>query len=180
MSAPIYGKKWYERSKEQQAEADEQFKAAVAVARAGSDEAVRQVFFGSCWIIFSLLEIIVEIAGGSKALLIICAKNFGFKVVRLVSPGAQLILDSFTFQQMVFLQKAVKPVHTLLADIRKVVRSNEPATKEQLQQWYEMSKLASRAIDDRIFIVMTAQSKGWNFAKDVNFYREGINKCFVS
>ena len=45
MAAPIFGKKWYEKSKEEQAEANEQFRGAVASARAGSDEAVRQVPF---------------------------------------------------------------------------------------------------------------------------------------
>ncbi len=43
MAAPIFGKKWYEKPKNQHAEATEQFKATVAAARAGSDEAVRQV-----------------------------------------------------------------------------------------------------------------------------------------
>jgi hypothetical protein len=42
-----------------------------------------------------------------------------------------------------------------------------------LQTWYQLTKNAFRALDDRIFIVMTAQAKGWSFAKDVNFYREG-------
>jgi len=74
---------------------------------------------------------------------------------------------------MVFLQKAVTPVLDLLKDIRKATKANEPVTKEQLQTWYQLTKNASRALDDRIFIVMTAQAKGWSFAKDVNFYREG-------
>ncbi len=43
MAAPLFGKQWYEKSKRRHAEATEQFKAAVAAARAGSDEAVRQV-----------------------------------------------------------------------------------------------------------------------------------------
>jgi len=43
MAAPLFGKKWYEKSKDEQAEANEQFRGAVAAARASSDEAVRQV-----------------------------------------------------------------------------------------------------------------------------------------
>ncbi len=43
MAAPLFGKKWYEKPKHQHVEATEQFKATVAAARAGTDEAVRQV-----------------------------------------------------------------------------------------------------------------------------------------
>jgi hypothetical protein len=43
MAAPIFGKKWYEHSSEHQKEANRHFEAAVASARAGSNEAVRQV-----------------------------------------------------------------------------------------------------------------------------------------
>lgn len=43
MAAPVFGKTWYSKSKEEHAEAMEEFKAAVATARQGSDEAVKQV-----------------------------------------------------------------------------------------------------------------------------------------
>ncbi len=50
MAAPLFGDKWYEKSKEDHAEANEQFKAAVASARSATDEGVRQVgpLFYSC------------------------------------------------------------------------------------------------------------------------------------
>ena len=75
---------------------------------------------------------------------------------------------------MVFLNKAIPPTHELLRDIRKSVRSNEPPNKEQMQAWYALVKSASKALDERLFIVMTAQSKGWTFAKDLDFYQEGM------
>ena len=43
MAAPLFGKKWYEKPKAQHKEAMEQFRGAVASARTGSDEGVRQV-----------------------------------------------------------------------------------------------------------------------------------------
>jgi len=80
---------------------------------------------------------------------------------------------------MVFLNKAIPPTHELLKAVRKTAKANEPVTKEQLQTWYGQLKLISKALDDRLFIVMSAQSKGWAFAKDLDFYREGIYGHFV-
>jgi hypothetical protein len=43
MAAPLFGKTWLERSKGHHAEVTDQFKAAVASARSGSDDAIKQV-----------------------------------------------------------------------------------------------------------------------------------------
>jgi hypothetical protein len=64
---------------------------------------------------------------------------------------------------MIFLQKAVTPTHDLVLAIRTAFRHNMPPTREELQLWYACSKAASKALDDRLFIVMTAQEKGWSF-----------------
>lgn len=36
-----------------------------------------------------------------------------------------------------------------------------------------MAKSASRAVIKRLFVTMTAQSRGWAFARDLNFLQEG-------
>jgi hypothetical protein len=43
MAAPVYGPKWYEHSEATRLAQDKRFQAAVMSARAGSDEAVKQV-----------------------------------------------------------------------------------------------------------------------------------------
>ncbi len=43
MAAPIFGKKWYEKSPAQQKQAMDQFLAAVSTSRSGSDESIKQV-----------------------------------------------------------------------------------------------------------------------------------------
>ena len=74
---------------------------------------------------------------------------------------------------MVFMGKLIPPLNDLLRDIRKSAKANEPATKDELKNWYELAKRASKAADDRLFIVMTAQTKGWSFAKELDFYEQG-------
>ncbi len=77
---------------------------------------------------------------------------------------------------MIFLEKAVTPVHDLLLAIRTAYRHNLPPTKEELQLWYACVKAASKALDDRVFIVMSAQERGWSFAKELDFYKTGIDE----
>ncbi len=48
-----------------------------------------------------------------------------------------------------------------------------PPTREELESWYINSKAVSKALDDRLFIVMSAQDKGWTFAKELDFYKSG-------
>jgi hypothetical protein len=45
MAAPVYGKKWYEKSEAKRKLADKQMAGAVMTARAGSDDAIKQVRF---------------------------------------------------------------------------------------------------------------------------------------
>jgi hypothetical protein len=74
---------------------------------------------------------------------------------------------------MIFLEKAITPMHELLLQIRTAFRSNMPPTREELESWYINSKAVSKALDDRLFIVMSAQDKGWTFAKELDFYKSG-------
>ncbi len=43
MAAPLFGKKWYEKSPHHHDQAMAQFRATVAATRAGDDESIRQV-----------------------------------------------------------------------------------------------------------------------------------------
>lgn len=45
MAAPVFGKRWYAKTTSERAEARATFRTAVATARAGKDEAIRQVFW---------------------------------------------------------------------------------------------------------------------------------------
>ena len=44
MAAPVFSKHWYDKSERDQKTAMNKFQAAVASARSGNDEAVKQVF----------------------------------------------------------------------------------------------------------------------------------------
>lgn len=41
---------------------------------------------------------------------------------------------------------------------------------EVFDQWRETMKLIAKAEHERLFIIMTAQEKGWTFAKKLDFY----------
>jgi hypothetical protein len=88
-------------------------------------------------------------------------------------PGGQLITFSFLFQNMVFLGKIIPPSQELTKSLRAVAKSDEPPTKEQLAQWYTLAKTVSKHEHERLFVIMTAQEKGWTFARDLDFYQNG-------
>jgi hypothetical protein len=74
---------------------------------------------------------------------------------------------------MVFLNKIIPLSQELTKSIRAVAKSTDPPTKEQLAHWYSLAKSVSRHEHERLFVVMTAQQKGWSFAKELDFYQEG-------
>ncbi len=74
---------------------------------------------------------------------------------------------------MVFLNKVIPPSQEVCQILRKAVKTNEPPSKEDIQKMYGMMKEVTKVEGERLFIVMTAQTKGWQFARELNFYEEG-------
>lgn len=74
---------------------------------------------------------------------------------------------------MIFFNKIVSGSQELTAGLRDCVYKKEPPTLEQADKWYRTMKLVTRAIHERLFVVMTAQAKGWQFAKDLDFFQSG-------
>jgi len=77
-------------------------------------------------------------------------------------------------QNMIFLESVVEDVHKLTRDLYKVSKGDEEPTKKDVEDWLAMAKDASDAINQRIFVIMTAQSQGWGFARDLEFYKQGL------
>ncbi len=74
---------------------------------------------------------------------------------------------------MVYLNKVIPATHELTKSLRVFAKGDDPPTKEQIQQWYTLSKAIAKFEHERLFVIMTAQAKGWNFAKDLDFFQEG-------
>lgn len=47
-------------------------------------------------------------------------------------------------------------------------------TDTQKEERFENAKQAARSVIKRLFVVMSAQTKGWAFAKDLDFLQEGM------
>ncbi len=81
---------------------------------------------------------------------------------------------------MTFFSKTVPNTQEMFLTIRQCIKGKETPTDEQLKRIYELLKENSIAEGERIFVVMTAQSKGWAFAKDLDFYQAGDIPIFNS
>lgn len=77
---------------------------------------------------------------------------------------------------MVHFEKVVTGQQEVYLALRECVKSNEIPTKEQLAQWEETMKQVLKAEHERVFIIMTAQTKGWSFAKELDFLQSGMSK----
>jgi hypothetical protein len=75
---------------------------------------------------------------------------------------------------MIHLSKAIPGCQDVFTELRKCIRKNEPPKKEDLQRWYNLLKDVNKANHERLFVVMTAQDKGWLWAKDLDFYQGGM------
>ncbi len=70
-------------------------------------------------------------------------------------------------------EKVVPDLQEVALAVRQCSKENTPPTKEQVDQWWSVLKDVTRAEHERLFIVMTAQWKGWQFAKELDFYKSG-------
>ncbi len=81
------------------------------------------------------------------------------------------IIEFFIFQNMVHFEKIIPDLQDLALEVRKCSKDNTPPTKEDVDRWWSVLKHVSRTEHKRLFIIMTAQWKGWQFAKELDFYK---------
>ncbi len=74
---------------------------------------------------------------------------------------------------MIFLSEIVKPVHDACRAIKASLDSDKLPQKATVQSWYDLVDEAATAINKRTFILMTAQERGWEFARKLDFYESG-------
>ena len=74
---------------------------------------------------------------------------------------------------MVFLNEVLTPLHELTRAINAKNESGELPQKSDMSEWLARAKEASKAINRRVFVLMTAQTRGWPFAKKLDFYQSG-------
>jgi len=78
---------------------------------------------------------------------------------------------------MVFIKKVVKPLHDVCKSVNTACGQESTPTQAQLEGWREKLKLATAALHKRMFVIMTAQTKGWAFARKLDFYQSGTHSC---
>jgi hypothetical protein len=79
---------------------------------------------------------------------------------------------------MVFLKKVIRPLHEVCKDVNAASGQEKAPNQQQLEAWRDKLKQATSALHQRMFVIMTAQSKGWAFARKLDFYKSGIH-CFT-
>lgn len=77
---------------------------------------------------------------------------------------------------MVMFEKITTKLQDVYLHMRNVDDKNEPPSAEDIKEWGEDVKEVLKDIHKRIFVVMTAQFKGWSFAKELDFYQSGTRR----
>jgi hypothetical protein len=80
---------------------------------------------------------------------------------------------------MTFLSEIVKPVHDACRAMKATLDSDAVIKKASVQTWYDKVDEAATAINKRMFILMTAQERGWEFARKLDFYESGYWIVFI-
>ncbi len=75
---------------------------------------------------------------------------------------------------MVHFEKVIPELQEMALEVRRCAKDNVPPTKEAVDRWWSALKHVTRAEHERLFIIMTAQWKGWQFAKELDFYKAGV------
>ncbi len=78
---------------------------------------------------------------------------------------------------MVFFNKTIPATQEAFLMVRNSILDKQPLTEDNMKRLYSLLRSNSRAEGERVFVVMTAQNKGWSFAKDLDFYQEGTGYC---
>ncbi len=74
---------------------------------------------------------------------------------------------------MIFLEEILPPVHEVFLSMTETIDVDKDPTIDDVIEWRKTLRDAVLAIDERTFIIMTAQIKGWGFAKELDFYQSG-------
>ena len=75
---------------------------------------------------------------------------------------------------MTHFEKTIPGIQESFLLARKAVVAKDAIPAEDAKAIYEALKQVARAEHERLFVVMTAQSKGWLFAKELDFYQSGM------
>ncbi len=74
---------------------------------------------------------------------------------------------------MVFFENTIPDCQEAFMIARAAVLEKEGLDAEEVKKIYDLLKYAVRAQNERLFVVMTAHAKGWQFAKKLDFYQSG-------
>ena len=73
------------------------------------------------------------------------------------------------------MKKLTKPLHDVCRGVNDFCGKEEKPNQQKLEEWRDKLKLATSALHKRMFVIMTAQTKGWAFARKLDFYQSGIH-----
>jgi hypothetical protein len=74
---------------------------------------------------------------------------------------------------MIFLDSVTKPLQDTCRSIDSACGQEIAPNQQQLEEWRDKLKEAASALHKRMFVIMTAQTKGWAFARKLDFYQSG-------
>ncbi len=75
---------------------------------------------------------------------------------------------------MVYFNKTIPGIQEAFQIVRNRILTKESISAEETTRLYDILKHVAKAEHDRLFVIMSAQNKGWAFAKELDFYRSGI------
>ncbi len=76
---------------------------------------------------------------------------------------------------MVFFENTIPDVQEAFLMAREAVLEKEGLNADEVKKIYNLLKYVARAQHERLFVVMTAHAKGWQFAKKLDYYQSGAN-----
>ncbi len=74
---------------------------------------------------------------------------------------------------MVCFNKTIPGIQEAFQIVRNRILTKESITAEETTRLHDILKHVAKAEHDRLFVIMSAQAKGWAFAKELDFYRSG-------
>ena len=72
---------------------------------------------------------------------------------------------------MVFLGGVVKPTHDICKQLAAIKARKEPPKLDEIDKLLALAQKSAAVMHKRTFVVMTAQTFGWGFAKELDFYQ---------
>lgn len=84
---------------------------------------------------------------------------------------------------MVLLDQALPPLQDVVRTLHELLEGDkDKATldREAIEKIQKKLTKSAKALNRRLFIVMNAQTEGWQFAKKLDFYESGTMNCWFS